>query len=99
MHSIKFSVHICAFRLLLKKGSKALQNRSENFKSGFLTAECIVSGGVYNSFRKMHTKPMVKLETFGSEGAEGRSSREKPRSRGHLCAAPEGERTTERQMF
>ena len=39
--------------------------------------ECVVSVCVYNLFRKMHTKLIVKLQTFDLEGAEGRSSREK----------------------
>ena len=47
----------------------------------------------------MHTKCIIELQAFGPDGADGRSSREKTRLGGHLCAAAEREIDFERKTL
>ena len=46
---------------------------------------------VYSSFRKMHTKSIMKLQTFTPEGAKGRSSREGNWFGVHMCPTSQRE--------
>ena len=66
------------FRLGFAIGFECNTKPQREFQSNLSSPECVVSVGVYTSFRKMHTKSIIKLQTFGPEGAKGRSNRERP---------------------
>ena len=44
---------------------------------------------IYKYINTLYTKYIIKMQTFGPEGANGRSGREKQWSGEHMCAAPE----------